>query len=176
MALFKRTKKDSVLPEVDKYYEGERRDRAGLAWLLALVSVIIVAVIIISVFLAGRWLYRQITKDDNAGVAVTEIEAPSFDGGTTDESDDAADDQRRAEEAAKAEAEKKAEEERRAKEEAERGRVDAPARTETPSVPVTGDSGAPLPSTGPANLVGVFAGVTTLAGGIHYVVERRRSK
>lgn len=171
MALFKRTKKDSVLPEVDSYYEGERRERAGLAWVLALISVIIVALIIIGVFLAGRWLYRQVTKDDTKEVATTDIEVPSFDGSTTEQdTNDAQSEEERkaAEERAKAE-----EEARRAEEEKAQGRVDAPVQTNIPSTPSTGDN-APLPSTGPANLVGIFAGVTTLAGSIHYVVEHRR--
>lgn len=164
MALFKRTKKDSVLPEVDSYYEGERRERAGLAWVLALISVIIVALIIIGVFLAGRWLYRQVTKDDTKEVATTDIEVPSFDGSTTeqDTNDAQSEEERRA-----------AEDRAKAEEEKAQGRVDAPVQTNIPSTPSTGDN-APLPSTGPANLVGIFAGVTTLAGGIHYVVERRR--
>ncbi len=169
MALFRRKKTDSVLPEVDKYYEGERRDRAGLAWLLALISVVIVALIIIGVFLAGRWVYRQATKDNANDVAISDVDVPSFDGATDGQNgDDKNEEEKRAEE------ERKTEEARRAEEEAARGRVDAPVRTDTPSVPATGDN-APLPNTGPANLVGVFAGVTTLAGGIHYVVERRRS-
>lgn len=164
MALFKRKKTDSVLPEVDKYYEGERRERAGLAWLLALISIIIVAFIIIGVFLAGRWVYRQVTKDDNANeTATSDVEVPSFDGSTDSQNSD-----EKSEEEKRAEAEAKAEED-------QQGRVDAPARTDVPSVPATGDN-APLPNTGPANLIGVFAGVTTLAGGIHYIVERRRTR
>lgn len=173
MALFRRKKTDSVLPEVDKYYEGERRDRAGLAWLMALISVIIVALIIIALFLAGRWLYRQVTKgDDSRDVAISEVEAPSFDGEPSNAEQEAEEKAKADQEAKEAEERRKAEEQKRTEEELAQGRVDAPARTDVPS---TGDN-APLPSTGPANMIGIFAGVSSLAGGIHYVVERRRTK
>lgn len=191
MAWFRKKKQDSVLPEVDKYYEGERRDRAGLAWLLALVSVIIVALIIIGIFLAGRWAYRQLTNNDGDDVSLVSDNGsddsnnlPSFDGGTDDavdsedsSSDDSANQSgsQGADSDEPAEADQPDESSSQADEssqDGEGGRVDAPVRTDVPS---TGDN-APLPNTGPANLVGIFAGVSTLAGGIHYVVERRKLK
>lgn len=163
MALFRRKAKNTVIPEVDQYYEGERRDRAGLAWLLALVSVAVVALVLIGAFLAGRWAYRQITdndQDDTVSVVEEGENLPSFDG--TDDTDDTdgtvtpgTDED----------------------EDEDEGRVDAPARTETPSTPqtpVTGGNEA-LPQTGPAETVAVFAVVSTAAGAAHYAVTRRRA-
>lgn len=168
MALFNRNKKDSVLPEIDKYYDGERRDRAGLAWLLALVSVIAVTLLVVGVFLGGRWAYRALT--DNNDVAVVnngdEELVPDFDGvvppsegedtpAPSDEEPESSEDQP---EEAPAE---------------EDGTVQAPARTDTPSeVPSTGDD--PLPKTGPASIVGVFIGVSSTAGAAHYALNRKR--
>lgn len=157
MALFRRKTTDSVLPEVDKYYEGERRDRAGLAWLLALVSVAVVALVLIGTFLAGRWAYRQITaNDDQVAVTETTEEVPSFDGG---------------QEAAPAENE---DEESSAGDEQTDGTVNAPAQTNTPSTPVA-SSDAPLPSTGPADTAVIFLTVSAVAGGVHYLVSRKRA-
>ncbi len=168
MALFKRKKPTNVLPEVEEYYQAERRDRAWLAWVLALVSVLVVVLIIIGLFWAGRWVYNQITdNDDSSDVSVVQNDDLTVDGtptdvtesqdnGTESDSDDSQTD-------------------------TSQGTVDAPAQTTTPSTggqttptatPTTGDS--ELPDTGAGSLAGVFIGVTTLAGGIHYTVSRRR--
>ncbi len=64
MALFNRNKtKPVVLPELEKYYDAERRERSGLAWILALVSIAGVALVLIGMFFGGRWLYRNLTVD-----------------------------------------------------------------------------------------------------------------
>lgn len=164
MALFGRKKQDAVLPEVDKYYEGERRDRAGLAWLLALVSVAIVALVLVGAFLAGRWVYRQIASDDAAEVAVTDTadNVPSFDGAGEDTSGDNDTEETPADD-----------------DEQEEGRVDAPARTDTPSQPAartpsTGGSEVDLPSTGPGDVFAIFTVVSATAGATHYAISRQR--
>ncbi len=164
MALFNRKKKGSVLPEVDKYYDGERRDRSGLAWLLALISVIVVTLLVVGLFLGGRWAYRALTdsEDDIAMVQNGDEEIiPSFDGvNPSSEGDEAP-----------APPDQDNDDEVPAEEE---GRVDAPARTDTPSVPAAGDD--PLPKTGPAGIAGVFIGVSSSAGAAHYVINRKRKQ
>lgn len=177
MALFKRKKKESILPEVDKYYEAERRDRTGLAWLLALVSIVLVALFIIIVFLAGRWAYRAIFEDDKDVAVTSDIsqqDNPSFDGGSNDnENNDQSDANKEGSSTDQPQNSDTSEPE---------GSVDAPATTDTPStptnnetsVPRTGDD--PLPSTGPESLTAVFVGTSALAGGSHYVISRRRQK
>lgn len=174
MALFRRNKKESVLPELDKYYDGERRDRTGLAWLLALISVIVIALIIIGVFLSGRWLYRELTSDDsgNDQVAVEET-VPSFDGGSTDGTQGTVDDNNDQDNTESEDEAAPQEDESQTGQENGEGVVDAPARTDVPSTPQTGDSGA-LPNTGPANLATIFLGTSTIAGGAHYVITRKR--
>lgn len=172
MALFRRKKTDSVLPEVDKYYEGERRDRAGLAWLLALVSVAIVALILVGVFWAGRWTYRQLTKDDNkVATSNNGDNVPSFDGSSntddtkTDE-EKAAEQKRTEEEAARKQAEEEAAKKKAAEEEA--------ARNTAQTTPKTGDDATDLPSTGPADTFAIFTIASAGAGAIHYAVSRRK--
>ena len=166
MALFNRKKKDSVLPEVDKYYKAEKRDRPGLAWLLALVSIAVVAGLIVAVFLGGRWAYNQITGDDDTNqVAVDEeTDAPSFDGGSedTDENDTTFPD---------------SDEEPASPDEADGDETAAPAegRDDTEVEPVNpSGSASTLPNTGPGDVAAVFAGVSLLAGGTHYAVQRRK--
>lgn len=174
MALFKRKKNDSVLPEVDEYYQAERRDRGWMAWLLALISVAVVVLAVIALFLGGRWVVDKIGGDDNTSQVVisdkdtvgSEDENLSFDG-----------------EANKPNvAEGSDEPVNTGSTDNNQGTVQAPVTTETPSTPSSGNTANTiprtgddtLPSTGPASLVGTFVGVTTLAGGIHYVINRRK--
>ena len=82
MALFKRDPKDSsVLPEIEKYYDAEKRERAGLAWLLAIASVAFVAALLIGVFFGGRWIYRKVTDTNTKSPVAVK---PASDAAKTD--------------------------------------------------------------------------------------------
>ena len=77
-----------VPPELQQYYDAERRERSGLAWLLALVSVACVALLVIGAFFGGRWLYRTVSNKDKDNTVVTtqgkpsdKTPPPSVDGG-----------------------------------------------------------------------------------------------
>lgn len=48
-------------PEIQQYYKAERRERTGVAWLLAIGTLLITIAIIVGLFLGGRWLYRKAT-------------------------------------------------------------------------------------------------------------------
>ena len=51
---------NSNLPEeVQEYYEAERREHIGVAWLLAFVTLVVTVVVIIGLFVGGRWAYRK---------------------------------------------------------------------------------------------------------------------
>jgi cytoskeletal protein RodZ len=174
VALFKRKKNESVLPEVDEYYKAERSDRGWLAWVLALVSVLVVVAAVIALFLGGRWVWNQLTEDEQAG----EVGVRQNDVGQEVTVDG---DPNRVNEQPVAGNEQPAPS-------TNEGTVNAPtqtnprpttgtggASTQTPApttTPRTGD--APLPSTGPASLLTTFVGVTGLAGSVHYLIERRK--
>jgi hypothetical protein len=77
MALFNRDKKKKdVLPqEVREYYQAERRDRTGMAWLLAIATLIVTFLIAAGLFFGGRWLYRTVfDNNDNAGNTTSQSE------------------------------------------------------------------------------------------------------
>lgn len=74
MALFnRRTNKNDVLPEeVRDYYQAERRERTGRAWLLALATLLVTFLIAAGLFFGGRWLYRTIfDRNDNKATNTT---------------------------------------------------------------------------------------------------------
>lgn len=177
MALFNRKKDKSVLPEVDQYYQGEKRDRTWLAWILAVVSIIVVVLILVGLFFAGKWAYNAITNDDSGDVATTDEQddenLPSFDGGTDEESEN--DDQ------SQNESENQTNEGTDETTEEPEGTVDAPAQTEIPSgqsseTPRTGATDEDLPNTGPAGLATTFLVTSGIAGTAHYVVTRRKNR
>lgn len=73
MALFNRKKADTTtLPEVEKYYVAEKRERMGLAWLLVVVSIACIALLLIGAYFGGRWVYRKASHTDKTqGVVAT---------------------------------------------------------------------------------------------------------
>jgi cytoskeletal protein RodZ len=74
MAWFKRNKKESVMPEeVRDFYASERRDRKGMAWLLAIATLLLTFAIAAALFFGGRWAYRAIF-DNNDEPATTQNE------------------------------------------------------------------------------------------------------
>jgi hypothetical protein len=62
---FKRNKKNpSGLPEVESYYAAEKKERAGLTWILAVVSIAAVLLVLLGLFFGGRWVYNKVRNDD----------------------------------------------------------------------------------------------------------------
>lgn len=64
---FNRKKKaESDLPkEVQDYYQAEKRERVGVAGLLAVATLLVTVVLAIGLFFGGRWLYRAIFDDSD---------------------------------------------------------------------------------------------------------------
>ena len=50
----------NVPEEVQEYYQSERRERVGIAWLLALATLITTIVLAIGLYFGGRWAWREI--------------------------------------------------------------------------------------------------------------------
>lgn len=71
MALFGRKQPDidSVPQEVQDYYQSERRERTGVAWLLALATLVVTLLLAIGLFYGGRWVYRTAFKNDSTPTA-----------------------------------------------------------------------------------------------------------
>lgn len=63
MAWFRRKKSDDLAQEFKDYYQGgaQSTQRSGLAWILALVTLVCSVFLVIALFLGGRWIYRKVT-------------------------------------------------------------------------------------------------------------------
>lgn len=76
MALFRRNKvQQNTIPELQEYYNAERRERSGLSWLLALVSVACAGLLLIGLVFGGKWLYNKLANNmdkDKTPTAQTE--------------------------------------------------------------------------------------------------------
>lgn len=60
-----------MAPEVSDYYKAEGRERAWVAWLLAIGTLLVTIFVVLGVFYGGRWAFRKIKNNDNpAPVAV----------------------------------------------------------------------------------------------------------
>jgi cytoskeletal protein RodZ len=65
MALLPRRNPQNVPAEVSEYYQAEKRDRVGMAWLLSIVTFIATVVIVLGLFFGGRWGYRKFVSNRN---------------------------------------------------------------------------------------------------------------
>lgn len=77
MALpWKRQQPDTAVPaELAEYYQGERRARRGVAWLLALATLVVTLVLATALFFGGRWVWRTIAdRNDKKQPIVTQQE------------------------------------------------------------------------------------------------------
>ncbi len=168
---FRRNKDVSDVPaEFKEYYQTERRERTGMAWLLALGTLLITITLATLLFFGGRWLYRTVTNNDdnqnteqiqgnqgqvqnNPSEATPEQATP--DTGTSSTSTSTPNSPATSTEST------------------------TTAGSATPSTPstntqVAGSSTNPLPSTGPGDVVALFVATTVLASVAHFTVTTRR--
>lgn len=173
--MFFNRRRAGKLPEVDEYYDGTQKESSLKTWLMAFLSVLLVSFVILSVFLTGRWAYREITNNKNtdksAGSSVATNEnssskdLPSFDGGPKEanntEEDNAKDTKSKGDETKENRGDEELKPEDRS--------VDAPAYTDTPNTDQS------IPNTGPEHTLAVFIAISTLAGLGHSRYLRQRS-
>ena len=70
MAIFKRRKNQTVA-ELEDYY-ANKKTRAGMAWVMAVLSLLVTVAVISALFFGGRWIYRTVTKNDKNETTTTE--------------------------------------------------------------------------------------------------------
>ncbi len=172
MALLNRNQDEAKVPEeIQEYYQSEQRERTGVAWLLAIGTLLVTVVLAAGIFFSGRWAYRNILDNDGSKSPPTAQQQGQKDEVAQNSGGQSNGQTRQSQTPPPA----------------------APSPTPTPpppaatpapppsrnpqptptpaAQPVTGEVAAastPLPSTGPSGLLGVFVSVT-LAG---YLVHR----
>lgn len=63
---FQRNKSEPAVPtEIQNYYQSERPARTGVAWLLALTTLVVTLVVALGLFFGGRYIYRIIANNDD---------------------------------------------------------------------------------------------------------------
>lgn len=61
----KRQQKSMDVPEeVQEYYKSERRERIGIAWLLALATLVTTVVLAVGLYVGGRWAWHSLFGRD----------------------------------------------------------------------------------------------------------------
>lgn len=76
MARFGKKTTTTNIPELQEYYAAKRTESTGVAWLLAVISLLVTVVILVGLFFGGRWLYRVI-KDKKTDTKKTTTSQPS---------------------------------------------------------------------------------------------------
>jgi cytoskeletal protein RodZ len=200
MALFNRNNRTNVPAEIQEYYQTERRERAGIAWLLAFGTILVTIALAAGIFFAGRWAYRKIAGNDtqnNSSQQQASQDQGQQNQNTPPKSAEqleqerlAREDQAREQEAAqKAEADRKAAEEARKAEEqkqaqaaqqraAEQQRQQAAANQNTSGRGAEQVAGAndAITNTGPGDTLAIFFAVSVLGYLAHRVYQVKLHK
>jgi len=167
---FKRTEQieDNALPEeVKEYYEGERREHIGVAWLLAFVTLIVTIAVLGGVFSGGRWAYRKYIDNDKgdkiaqtANNTESPVQSEENTEATNNTSEQTPESQTNTETPATPTPEP----------------TPAPVTTPTPTPTKTSEpTKQDLADTGPGNVVAIFVGVTALSTAAHQIYSRRKN-
>lgn len=74
----RRDRVDADVPsEIKEYYDAERRERRGIAWLLGIGTLLVTIALAVLLFFGGRWLFRTIFDNDNGEQVAQNEPAPA---------------------------------------------------------------------------------------------------
>lgn len=154
---FNRTKNPSsdVPPEVQNYYQAEKREKVGIAGLLALGTLLVTIVVAMGLFFGGRWVYRSLSNNDNKDGKQTAQQGTN-DNQNTNDGDKAAD----TPVSTPSQPEKKP----------TPAPAPAPAPAETSSKSTTANSD--LPNTGPGDTLAMVLGTVLVSTTVFYIKRR----
>lgn len=139
--------------EVNTDQPADLDEPAASRWLRAAISLIVLVLLLIGLFLGGRWLYNTIF--DGSDMPPPQVSGPGTAPGTNP---------------AQAEKDKK---KNQTSGSLSGTRTGDDQSTSTPSrTPTTGGE---LPNSGPGSILTVFVGASLAAAGLHYIVTQRRS-
>lgn len=69
-------KQNEALPEeVQEYYEAGRKQQTGMAWLLALGTLVVTVILALTLFFGGRWIYNRFSDKDQPAAPTAQKDA-----------------------------------------------------------------------------------------------------
>jgi hypothetical protein len=152
------TEAENLPTEIKEYYQTERRERVGVAWLLALGTLVLTLILATGLFFGGRWAYRKLAGSDNKPeTAQTDT---SEEAGTDTQADPSSP---------------------QTSSEGQTGTSSASTSTPSnvsstsPATPTTAGATTALPNTGPGEVFGLVASATLAGTVAHSTMYRRRS-
>lgn len=143
--------------EVQEYYQNEKRQRRGVAGLLAIGTLLATVVLALGLFFGGRWLYRSLSDRDSQPAKVSQSDTTSNEQipGT--------------EENKPASTDKPSTESSNTKPQTLPGdENDVISVTGSQSTGKSATTQSDLPKTGPADTAAIFAGTVLIASVAHY--------
>jgi hypothetical protein len=148
----KKAQREDVPPEVQDYYQAEKRERTSVAWLLGFITLVITILLALIIFFGGRWAWRALTGNDRTDDDTSQVEQEPEDEVNGEDAEEPGD-------------------------EAEEEDEEAPPPT-PPRVPPAGpaEPEEPLPRTGPAAMAGTFIGTSVVGALVHYHLSRRKER
>ncbi len=151
----RRQSNQSPIPsEVQDYYQAERRERVGVAWLLALATLVTTIVLAFGLFFGGRWTYRKVFNHNKSSVATNKPKSGQNTSASTSGNPTASSPPNPQSEGDTT--------------------VPQPSSSTSSSGQTTGSASSPLPNTGPGNTVAIFITTSSLAALAHNLFIRRR--
>jgi hypothetical protein len=78
MAFWNRSSKNQsgISKELEEYYQTERRERVGVAWLLALGTLVTTLVLAAALFFGGKWVWQRFSDDSPSSDVTTTDDSP----------------------------------------------------------------------------------------------------
>jgi hypothetical protein len=180
---FRSRKNKSPIPnEVQEYYQAERRERVGVAWLLAIATLVTTVLLAFGLYVGGRWVYRKVTNKQDKPTTTqgtktqtkpgTDGQKPqtttpsSNKGGSTpsnqpsSQNNDGATGNNVVSDG---------------NDDDEQPSTPTAATNSTPK-PTNSSTNTSLTNTGPGDTAAVFLGVSAVSGSAHYLYHRRKTR
>lgn len=197
MAIFRRRNNQANVPEeIREYYQSERRERAGIAWLLAFGTLVVTILLAGGIFFAGRWAYRSVFNKEKNPSPQTQVaqqeqkkeEQPAQNNSSQQNQQSQQGSEQQSQSGSQGQQNQQPSNEQAQQSQPQQNPTPTPSAPTPPanSQPATGSQsgqtqgaqtgGGPLPSTGPEGIIGIFAAVSLAGYALHRLFSLTATK